>query len=57
MDVLDLMILASMSMLIVFFAGVAVVEWWNSRAARSGEQPDAQVIQHPHSDSRVNPAA
>ena len=58
MDVLDLMILASMSMLIVFFASVALVEWWNARAAHgSGEQADAQVIQHPRSDSRINPAA
>jgi hypothetical protein len=59
MDVLDLMILASMSMLIVFFAGVALVEWWNSRAAhgRSDERADAQVIQHPRNDKRISSAA
>jgi hypothetical protein len=46
-------------MLIVFFAGVAAVEWWDARAERrsSGQRADAQVIRHPSRDGRVSPAA
>jgi hypothetical protein len=54
MDILDLMILAPMSVLVVFFASVAVLEWWEPRTER---RPDAQVIQHPHSDRKISSAA
>jgi hypothetical protein len=59
MDVLDVAILVSMGMLVVFFVGVAVLEWRDARSARRSldGQPDAQVIQHARSDRRVNPAA
>jgi hypothetical protein len=54
MDVVDVAILASMCVLAVFFAYVAVVEWWE---ARESQQPDAQVIQHPRSDRKFHSAA
>jgi hypothetical protein len=58
MDVLDAMLLASMGMLAVFFASVAMLEWWDARAAsRSDQRADAQVIQHRQSDRRINSAA
>ena len=57
MDLLDVAILASMGMLTVFFAWVAVAEWWDAREAREDQQADAQVIQHPRSDRRINQAA
>ena len=59
MDVMDGVILASMGILVVFFASVAVMEWWEARAEarRADQRPDAQVIQHPHSSKKVNPAA
>lgn len=59
MDVMDVAISVSMGMLVVFFAGVAVVEWRDARSVRRrlDGQPDAQVIQHTRSDRRVNPAA
>jgi hypothetical protein len=56
MGVLDLLILASMSLLVVFFATVAVLEWRETRAGRS-QGADAHVIEHPRADRRVNPAA
>ncbi len=59
MGVLDGVILASMGVLAVFFASVAVMEWWDTRAEarRADQRPDAQVIQHPHHGTKVNPAA
>ncbi|MGH3474382.1 MAG: hypothetical protein ACRDOT_05640 [Aeromicrobium sp.] len=57
MNLLDVAILASMVMLTVFFAWVVVAEWWDAREARGDQQADAQVIQHPRSDQRINPAA
>jgi hypothetical protein len=59
MDVMDGVILASMGILVVFFASIAVMEWWDARAEarRADQRPDAQVIQHPHSSKKVNPAA
>ena len=57
MDLLDVAILASMGMLTMFFSWVAVAEWWDAREARGDQQADAQVIQHPRSDQRINPAA
>jgi hypothetical protein len=56
MDLVDVAILASMGMLTVFFGYVAIVEWWDARESRS-QQADAEVIQHPRSDRRINPAA
>lgn len=58
MDVLDGVILASMVVLVLFFASVAVLEWWDARAERgsSDQRADAQVIQHPQSDSRISAA-
>jgi hypothetical protein len=53
MDVVDVMILATMSVLAVFFAGVAVAEWWGARA---DHRSDAQVIQHPQRDQRASAA-
>jgi hypothetical protein len=53
MAVLDVLILVTIAALAVFFAGVAVAEWLETRR-RSG----AQVIQHQHhSESKVFPAA
>jgi len=49
-------ILASMGVLVVFFASVAVLEWREARAERSDERADAQVIQHPGSDRRASAA-
>lgn len=59
MDAMDGVFLASMGVLVVFFAPVAVMEWWDARAQarRADQRPDAKVIQHPHSGSRANPAA
>ena len=57
MDLVDVAILASMGMLTMFFAWVAVAEWWDAREAREDQQADAQVIQHPRSDRRINQAA
>jgi hypothetical protein len=56
MDVVDVAVLASIGMLSVFFAWVAVMEWWDAREARGGQQ-DAQVIQHPRSDRQIDSAA
>ncbi len=55
MDVMDVVILASMSVLVVFFAGVLVMDWWDAR--HEDQRADAQVIQHRQSDRRINPAA
>lgn len=57
MNVVDVAILASTGMLTVFFAWVAVMEWWVSRRARGDQGADAQVIQHPRSDRRIDSAA
>ncbi len=59
MGVLDGVILASMGVLVVFFASVAVMEWLDARAEarRMDQRPDAQVIQHPQNSTKVNPAA
>lgn len=57
MDVVDVAILASTGMLTVFFAWVTVMEWWESRQARGDQRADAQVIQHPRSDRKVDSAA
>ena len=58
MDVLDVMILASMVALVAFFAGVAIVEWRDARAERErlSKRADAQVIQHPQRDRRASAA-
>jgi hypothetical protein len=55
---MDGVILASMVVLVVFFASTAVMEWWDARteARRLDQLPDAQVIQHSR-DKKVNPAA
>ena len=55
MDVMDLMIMASMAVLAAFFAGVAVLDWRDARAERRNA-PDAQVIQHPGRDRRASAA-
>jgi hypothetical protein len=57
MDVVDVAVLASIGMLSVFFAWVAAMEWWESRQARGDQRADAQVIQHPRSDRRIDSAA
>lgn len=57
MDVVDVAVLASIGMLTVFFAWVAVTEWWESRQARGDQGADAQVIQHPRSDRKIDSAA
>ena len=57
MDVIDVAVLASIGMLTVFFAWVAVMEWWESRQARGDRGADAQVIQHPRSDRKIDSAA
>jgi hypothetical protein len=59
MGVLDGVILASMGVLVVFFASVAVMDWLDARAEarREDQRPDAQVIQHPQNSAKVNPAA
>ena len=51
-DVMDWVILSSMGVLVVFFASVAVLEW----RERSDDRADAQVIQHPGSDTRASAA-
>lgn len=56
MDVVDVAVLASIGMLSVFFTWVAIVEWWDAREAR-GSQQDAQVIQHPRSNRKIDSAA
>jgi hypothetical protein len=58
MDGFDVMILASMGVLAVFFASVAVAEWWDARAERRRlrQRPDAQVIQHPQRDRSASAA-
>lgn len=56
MNAIDVAMLVSMAALVVFFASVVIVEWRDARAAR-GQQTDAQVIQHPRSDRRVDSAA
>jgi hypothetical protein len=58
MDVVDGVILASVSVLVVFFAVVAVMEWLDARTEgrRLDQRPDAQVIQHPQ-NQKINPAA
>ncbi len=55
MDVMDWVILASMSMLVVFFASATVLEWV-ARIERSNERADAQIIQHPGSDQKASAA-
>jgi hypothetical protein len=55
MDVLDVMILASMVALVAFFACVAVMEWRDTRS-RANQRPDAQVIQHPRREHRASAA-
>ena len=57
MDVVDVAVLASIGMLSVFFAWVAVMEWWEARQARADQGADAQVIQHPRSDRKIDSAA
>jgi hypothetical protein len=52
-DVMDWVILASMGVLVLFFARVAMLEW---RDGLSDEKPDAEVIQHPRSDTRASAA-
>ena len=55
-DVMDWVILASMGVLVVFFASVAVMEWMDAQSERLDERADAQVIQHPRSDQRASAA-
>lgn len=55
MDVMDWVILASMSMLVVFFASTTVLEWI-ARTERSDERADAQVIPHPGSEQKASAA-
>ena len=56
-DVMDWVILASMGVLVVFFASVLVMEWMDARAESSDERADAQVIQHhPRSDRTASAA-
>ena len=58
MDIFDVMIMASLGVLVVIFASVAMLESWDARAKRHADpRADAQVIQHPQSDRRVNRAA
>ena len=53
MDLFDVVVLTAMGTLAAFFLLVAVWEWRDKRE----HQADAQVIQHPSADRRVNPAA
>ena len=53
MDLFDVLVLTAMGTLAAFFLLVAVWEWRDKR----DHQADAQVIQHPSTDRRVNPAA
>lgn len=55
-DVMDWVILASMSMLVVFFASAAVLEWMDARSEGSIERADAQIIRHPGSDRKASAA-
>jgi hypothetical protein len=55
-DVMDWVILASMSVLVVFFASATVMEWLDARAGRSNERADAQIIQHPGSNQKASAA-
>ncbi len=59
MNVIDVVFLASMGAVVVFFAGVAVLEWWDTRArhSRTSQRPEARLFQHPRSDHRIFPAA
>jgi hypothetical protein len=59
MDVLDVVILASMGVVALLFACYAVWEWWDTQAERErlAQRPDAQVIQHRQSDSKMSSAA
>ena len=54
-DVMDWVILASMGVLVVFFASATVMEWV-ARSERSNERADAQIIQHPGSDQQASAA-
>lgn len=54
MDLFDVFILVNVGVIALLFAFVAVLDW---RDSRGNQQPDAQVIQHPQTDRRVNPAA
>ena len=54
-DVMDWVILASMSVLVVFFASATVLEWI-ARTERSNERVDAQIIQHPGRDQKASAA-
>ena len=51
MDVMDVVILASMGALVVFFASVAVMDWMDG-SRHEDQRADAQVIQHPQGDRR-----
>jgi hypothetical protein len=53
---MDWVILASMSVLVVFFASAAVLEWMDAWAGRSNERADAQIIQHPGSNRKASAA-
>ena len=55
MGVVDVAVLASMSVLVVFFGGVAVLEWWSAR--RTDQRSDAHVIPHARSNREVSSAA
>lgn len=54
-DVMDWVILASMSVLVVFFASATVLEWI-ARTGRSSERADAQIIRHPGSSQKASAA-
>lgn len=51
---MDWVILASMGVLVVFFARVALLEWMDAR--RLDEGADAEVIAHPGRDQRASAA-
>jgi hypothetical protein len=55
-DVMDWVILASMSVLVVFFASATVLEWMDARAKGSNQGADAQIFQHPGRDRKASAA-
>ena len=55
MNFLDVLFLASMSTLVVFFAAVAVAEWRQARHSHQGA--DAEVIWHTADDRSDHLAA
>ena len=56
MDVMDWVILASMGVLVVFFASAAVLEWMDRRRGARTSSLTRRVIQHPSQRQKVSAA-